>query len=276
MFVTFARPINRLPFNGGERPLLADSSWRRANSPRRGAASLRLSEDQEREVWTMAFTSGGWPNPTDLAGCDELCIRPAAAEPRAAPHWRIVGIDSSSPFMAAIEHPRADGRRRPRSEAPIASADAVKITERCSHTDQSFVPPTRGSEWDPVLVRRLKSAVLDGPRFDAAEADIARELGLSGRTLRRRLRELGTTYAEILAEARFAFAKRCLADASLTICDVADRAGYSEVSNFRIAFKRWANCSPHMFRAELGLNPNQPDQPNPDLLSDHAAGACSR
>lgn len=205
----------------------------------------------------MAFTSARWPNPTDLAGCDELCIRPAAAEPRAAAAWRIVESDSSSPVMAAIGHPpRADGRRRRRPDAPIASADAVKRTERCSYTDRSFVPPTRRSETDPLLVRRLKSAVLDGPRFDAAESDIARELGLSGRTLRRRLRELGTTYAETLAEARFAFAKRCLADASLTICDVADRAGYSEVSNFRIAFKRWANCSPHMFRAELGLKPD--------------------
>lgn len=96
-------------------------------------------------------------------------------------------------------------------------------------------------------------AVLTGPRFDAPESDIARELGLSGRTLRRRLHELGTTYADTLAEVRFAFAKRCLADPSLTICDVADRVGYTEVSNFRNAFKRWSSCSPRAFRAELGL-----------------------
>ncbi|MHA0333470.1 helix-turn-helix domain-containing protein [Sphingomonas aquatilis] len=106
---------------------------------------------------------------------------------------------------------------------------------------------------DPPLVRRLKELVLTGPRFDAAEADVARELGLSGRTLRRRLRELGTTYAWTLTEIRFAFAKRCLADPRLTIGEVADRAGYTEVSNFRCAFKRWANCSPQTFRNSLGL-----------------------
>ena len=211
----------------------------------------------------MAFTSARWPVPTDLAGCDELPIRPPAVESRTFAPWRIVESDSLSLVMAAIGHLRADGLERPRSGAPAATGDAEEGTERCSRTDRSCVPPTRRSEGDPLLVRRLKSAVLDGPRFDAAEADIARELGLSGRTLRRRLRELGTTYAKTLADARFAFAKRCLADASLTICDVADRAGYSEVSNFRIAFKRWASCSPRMFRARLGLNPDTVGSPKP-------------
>ena len=110
-----------------------------------------------------------------------------------------------------------------------------------------------GHPSDPQLVRRLKQAILNGPRFDAAEADIARDLGLSARTLRRRLHCLGTSYAQTIAEVRFAFAKQCLADPQLTIGDVADRAGYTEVSNFRNAFKRWAHVSPQAFRTLMGL-----------------------
>ncbi|MFS0850683.1 MULTISPECIES: helix-turn-helix domain-containing protein [Novosphingobium] len=115
------------------------------------------------------------------------------------------------------------------------------------HSAASLVEPGK----EPLLVRRLKAAVLSGPRFDASEADIARELGFSARTLRRRLHALGTTYALTIAQVRFEFAKQCLADPMLTIGDVADRAGYTEVSNFRNAFKRWADCSPQTFRETL-------------------------
>lgn len=168
--------------------------------------------------------------------------------------WRIVGSHSSSAALEALcdgvgcsslfedagERALSERRCRTGRMQDDARGDALNAAD-----------PALGS--DPPLVRRLKEVVLTGPRFDAAEADVARELGLSGRTLRRRLRELGTTYAWTLAEIRFAFAKRCLADPGLTIGEVADRAGYTEVSNFRCAFKRWANCSPQTFRNSLGV-----------------------
>lgn len=141
---------------------------------------------------------------------------------------------------------------RPRGSGGQSSRSCHTESQAAAFRDQDAPPPHECLR-DPPLIRRVKAAVLTGPRFDAAEADIARELGLSGRTLRRRLRDSGTTYAQTLAEVRFAFAKRCLSDPALTICEVADLAGYSEVSNFRNAFKRWSNCSPRVFREGLGL-----------------------
>lgn len=117
-------------------------------------------------------------------------------------------------------------------------------------------------DMDPALLRRLKTAILAGPRFNASEADIAGELGLSARTLRRRLYELNTSYAGTLARVRFAFARHCLADGRLTIAEVADRVGYTEASNFRVAFKRWANCSPQEFRDSLGIHNGEGGIPN--------------
>lgn len=157
------------------------------------------------------------------------------------PMWSLARAEAAPPVKSRPEVLEAVGVRGIGAACP---ADAVVPSD---------MPVIGDDACDPPLVRRLKRIVLTGPRFDAAESDIARELGLSGRTLRRRLHELGTTYADTLAQVRFAFARHCLADRSLTICDVADRLGYTEVSNFRNAFKRWASCSPRAFRAGLGL-----------------------
>lgn len=105
---------------------------------------------------------------------------------------------------------------------------------------------------DPAFIRKVKKAFISAPRFEICEADIARSMGLSARTLRRRLQSFGTSYTRTIAQARFAIAKQCLSDPLLTIYDVAERVGYSEVSNFGIAFKRWAGCSPQAFRQRLG------------------------
>ena len=73
-------------------------------------------------------------------------------------------------------------------------------------------------------------------------------LGMSARTLQRRLRENGTSYSALLQELRRKLAGELLMDNKLAVTDVAFLLGYSEPSAFQRAFRRWRGVSPRRFR----------------------------
>jgi AraC-like DNA-binding protein len=78
--------------------------------------------------------------------------------------------------------------------------------------------------------------------------DVARNLNMSARTLRRKLREENTSFRQLVDELRRDFALRYLRDTDLTVEDIAETLGFSDAANFRHAFRRWTNASPHEFR----------------------------
>ncbi|MEC3977601.1 AraC family transcriptional regulator [Amycolatopsis sp. H20-H5] len=79
---------------------------------------------------------------------------------------------------------------------------------------------------------------------DAGMDEIARQLSLSPRTLRRRLAEAGTGYRGLVDEVRQALAEEMLDTGALSVEDVALRLGYAEASSFIYAFKRWKGMTP--------------------------------
>ncbi len=79
-------------------------------------------------------------------------------------------------------------------------------------------------------------------------SEVARQLGMSSRTLSRKLRDERVTYAEILDTLRSALAKRYLSDRELPVSEIAWLLGYQEVSSFTHAFKRWTGMTPRGFR----------------------------
>ncbi len=87
------------------------------------------------------------------------------------------------------------------------------------------------------------------PHGRARVGDVAGQLGMSRRTLARRLAAQGLTFAGVLAELRVDLAKRELQDSALTISQVAWLLGYREVSAFTHAFKRWTGKTPREVRA---------------------------
>jgi AraC-like DNA-binding protein len=77
----------------------------------------------------------------------------------------------------------------------------------------------------------------------ARAAEIARRLGMSPRTLARRLASEGLTFSGILDEQKVALAKSYLADGDLPVSQIAWLLGYREVSAFTHAFKRWTGTT---------------------------------
>ncbi len=73
-------------------------------------------------------------------------------------------------------------------------------------------------------------------------------IGMSVRTLQRRLGESGLPYSRLIEEERFRTAVRLLADPSIKVTRVAIELGYTDLANFTHAFRRWTGVSPSEFR----------------------------
>jgi len=82
------------------------------------------------------------------------------------------------------------------------------------------------------------------PHRKIRATEISQELGLSRRTLVRRLAAERLTFAGILHELRYDLAERYLRETGLPISTIAWLLGYEEVSSFTHAFKRWTGKAP--------------------------------
>ncbi|GAA1917656.1 AraC family transcriptional regulator [Nocardioides marmoribigeumensis] len=113
---------------------------------------------------------------------------------------------------------------------------------------------------DVVSRRRARTGVTQQTRVlitqhlarGAPMEGVARDLGLSVRTLRRRLAEQGTTYQELLDEVRASLSTELLTRARLGVEDTALRLGYAEASSFIHAFRRWHGTTPAAYVAARG------------------------
>jgi AraC-like DNA-binding protein len=79
--------------------------------------------------------------------------------------------------------------------------------------------------------------------------DIARTLGMSERTLARKLSDEGLNFSEILQRMRQDLAVRYLDDRKLHVSKIAWLLGFRDVSAFTHAFKRWTGRTPSQVRA---------------------------
>ena len=92
--------------------------------------------------------------------------------------------------------------------------------------------------------QRVTDLVTYSPDIESIDAAaLARRLGMSIRTLRRRLAELDTSVGTLIENARRDVARAALAGIE-PIKAIAERLGYSEQSAFHRAFKRWTGKSP--------------------------------
>lgn len=82
-------------------------------------------------------------------------------------------------------------------------------------------------------------------------SDIARRLGMSGRTLQRRLADSSLSYQTLVDEARRELAKRLLRETDYALAEISFLTGFSVQSAFTRAFKRWAGQTPRSYRLSL-------------------------
>lgn len=134
-------------------------------------------------------------------------------------------------------------------DAAIATADPVVagLAERLIRHVTAELP----SSGDVVgrAQRAIADTIASGPpRLDA----VASRLVMSVRTLQRKLREAGPTFAEVVDDVRREMALAQLAKRELSIAEVGYVLGFSEPSAFHRAFRRWTGRTPSEYRKDPG------------------------
>lgn len=92
------------------------------------------------------------------------------------------------------------------------------------------------------------SLVLLLPHGKARMNEVARKLGLTPKTMSRRLAAEGLTFSDLLRNLRIGLAKRHLADEGLSISQIAWLLGYRGVSAFTNAYRHWTGQAPRTSR----------------------------
>jgi AraC-like DNA-binding protein len=134
---------------------------------------------------------------------------------------------------------------RPSLDISLRTADPSLLAILGRHAEELAA---RDRSVPPVLaqVERILRKAL---RTDDAQVDrVARELGLTARSLQRRLKDEGTSFQEVRDKVRRELASRYLED-ELSMAEISFLLGFSEPSAFFRAFKRWTGLTPLESRA---------------------------
>lgn len=110
---------------------------------------------------------------------------------------------------------------------------------------------TRSTNRTPFGLKVENIVALHLPHGKARAGEIASMLGVSRRTLARRLSSEGLTFGGVLQQLKADLAKRHLADETLSISEIAWLLGYQDVSAFTHAFRRWTGKAPTAIRQGL-------------------------
>jgi AraC-like DNA-binding protein len=102
------------------------------------------------------------------------------------------------------------------------------------------------------LQREIRLILLGKIREQPVASEIASELGLSRRSLYRRLFEEKATFQGLLDDVRASVAIQFLSSTRLPVEEIAHRVGFADQSNFRKAFKRWTGATPSSYRSRVG------------------------
>lgn len=112
-----------------------------------------------------------------------------------------------------------------------------------------FAQVTPPNELKDLIVADIKSAMEKGHYSHIFNIDYTcTRYGISRATLYRKLQLAETSFTDIVEQLRQYEAKRLLTQSFLSLSEISERLGYSNLSAFNRAFKRWQNVSPTAFR----------------------------
>jgi len=130
-------------------------------------------------------------------------------------------------------------------QVPAADPRLYKILRR--YLDHVLSEMPREDNFLASMRKAIAEAMREGvPKL----APVAKRLATSPRTLQRRINEHGLNFKELTDDTRRRFAMKYLKDRKHTLTQIAFLLGYSEVSAFNRAFKRWTGSTPLKYRKE--------------------------
>jgi len=138
-------------------------------------------------------------------------------------------------------------------QLPVVCADSYLNELLIKYCDEARSHRRAGHLTCRVAVENAIAPLL--PHGKTGVGEIARQLGMSPRTLERRLSSEGLTFGGVLNELRCDLAKRYLREEDMPISKIAWLLGYQDAGGFTHAFKRWTGRTPREVRAQVNVAP---------------------
>ncbi|WP_068829045.1 AraC family transcriptional regulator [Pseudomonas sp. BMS12] len=132
-------------------------------------------------------------------------------------------------------------------ELPLPTRDDYVVAEACQLLDETRRDEQGLSDLIETIEREVRKNLGTPPSL----SELANQLNLSERTLRRRIGDAGLSYHGIIDELRRARALQLLGQRDNRLIDVACATGFSDVRNFRRAFKRWTGETPRTAKQRI-------------------------
>ncbi len=219
------------------------------------AVVVGLASEGERALLRVEVESEA-PAPAS----HELCFALVAKYARelSAQPLRIAGVEFThrapaevAPYRAWFDAPVRFGAETTQLifttaslAAPLVSSDPSLLAILTRAADEL----ERAAPQDPTLTAQVKRALRTALRGDDASIDsVAKQLGMTSRSLQRRLRDEATSFNAVREQTRRELATRYL-DEKLSIAEVSFLLGFSEPSAFFRAYKRWTGETPRATR----------------------------
>jgi len=133
-------------------------------------------------------------------------------------------------------------------DMPVPNADPSLYPVLHQHAEGLLAQ--RALAADGIVARVTAALTQRLPDGQARLAPVAAELGLSARTLQRKLAEAGSSFQQVLDGVRFALAQDYLRRRELGLADVAFLLGFQDQSAFTHAFREWSGVNPGAWRAQ--------------------------
>jgi AraC-like DNA-binding protein len=190
----------------------------------------------ERDIAGIIATTTAFALPVAEKYADEVTAELAVDEELLRPLLELVPVHD-------VRFGRAHNRLHfPRAmfDEPLPQADPHTL-EMCMAQCDVLMQSSESRRGITALVR--SKLFRDSGVFPTLP-DVAGELDIHPRTLRRRLAEEGTSFRALQNEARSTVAVDLLRNVGLTVEEVSTRLGYTEVSTFSHAFRRWYGVAP--------------------------------
>ena len=100
----------------------------------------------------------------------------------------------------------------------------------------------------PSIDAQVRREIAALPELHLSASEVAQKIGLSKRTMNRRLESAGTSFQEVVRDVKTQLASDYLQATNMSIENIASALGYSDASNFRRAFVGWTGVLPSQFR----------------------------
>jgi AraC-like DNA-binding protein len=126
-------------------------------------------------------------------------------------------------------------------QVTLATADRAAMRKARAECERAF------AELDVRIGARVWRALRAGVGLRGIE-EVAADLGVSPRTLSRRLAQQGLSFAQIAKRERRERALEMLSEPSVSLEDVTEQLGYSTVPCFVRAFRQWMGTTPGAYR----------------------------